>query len=204
MSPYAGAAEHCRHGHHVEQAVDACHLVGCKRHIGCPGIFTQSRQLASARYRHYPLPLAEHPCKCYLCRRGVVPLGKLANERQQFTVFVITFGLELRHRGTIVGRCVKLRRCRVTVGKQPVGKRRKCHKPYPQLFEHGEQRLVMPCHHRIAVLHGCYRANGTSLAYNRLGNFRNASCNIFPSRIKSCITPATSSTGTLASTRCCQ
>ena len=60
----------------------------------------------------------------------------------------------------------------VTVGQQPVGKRRECHQADTQFLQHGEQGFVPACHHRIAVLHGSERTDGVGTADVLLRGFR--------------------------------
>ena len=67
-----------------------------------------------------------------------MPVCQLLKQGEQRTVFLETFRTVLRHRGAVVGRWVKRRIGRVTVGQQAVGKRRMCHETDAEFFDNGQ------------------------------------------------------------------
>ncbi len=124
------------------------------------------------------------------------------SSRANRTVLHETVPAVLRHRGTVVGCRVKRSFGCITVAQQSVGKRRECDEAHAQLFEHGEQLLMPPRHHRIAVLYGRDGTDLVGTAQIFFGRFRYAPVQDFSLPDKVCHYTATASGSIAGSIRC--
>ena len=201
---YRGTSEHIAHAYCIEFRINTPDFLCCQVYIHSPDILLQSRKMARAGNGHNPRMLVYHPRQCDLRGCGMVFICQTLYKAEQPLVLFKIF-----RDGTAAWMHGNLSWCRIvcrpcnnpSITRSPTGEN--ATNPTPNSSSTGKQILVPPRHHRVTVLNGCNGTDFMGTTQILLRCFRYApNGGILPSRIRSAMTPATSSGEIFGSIRC--